>query len=402
MPAAPGDSPTTSPFWRLPPPHRYSLERAAPRCENLPLASTHPPDDPMRVVLSLLCLALLTLSLPSQQPDKVKRTRSIKLTERAGLARTAAGVEVTVRFEKAAFKKADDVRLFRVVGDKKTPVPVQVLEVTTHDVTDSFAPAAQTFVRLFFLADVPASGSAAYEVALEGAKPAKPIEGLTLTGKGVGRTVDTGKSAFDLHGPSGQLLALMPREVSKDRLIFQQDQKRPELPVHWNPDIWKTGERWSHTSTWNESVAFDPGKHKSAEPPAGTDKKHPFYYRETTGGGLYRLTSWGRFPYLPKTEASVTYTFHAGSPVVLVESLVEFHENASVHAIRNAELVFSRHQLDTAVWITKDGKFHRADCYDYKEKDRSFKEIAKLPGDVPCLGFANERKGYGVALVNLS
>jgi hypothetical protein len=356
----------------------------------------------MRISLSLLCLGLLALCLPAQQTDKARRTRTIKLTERAGLARTKTPVELTVRFEKSAFKNASDVRLFSVADGKKTPVPVQVLETTTRDGTDSFAPAAQTFVRIFFLADVPANGSASYEVALEGAKPAKPIEGLTVTGKGVGRSIDTGKAAFDLHGPSGQLLALKPTEVNKDRLIFQQDSKRPELPVHWNPDVWKTGERWSHTSTWNDAVAFNPEKHKSAEPPAGTEKNHPFYYREISGGGLYRLTRWGKMPYIAQAEASVTYTFHAGTPVVMVESLVEFRESMSVHAVRNSELVFSRHQLDTAVWITKDGKFHKAVCYDYKEKDRSFKEIAKLPGDVPCLGFANEVKGYGVAMVNLS
>src|SRR5207248_320819 len=157
-----------------------------------------------------------------QQPDKVKRTRTIKLTENAGLARTGSPVEVTVRFEKAKFTKADDVRLFRVSNNQKTPVPLQVLDVTTRDVTDSFAPAAQTFARLVFLADVPANGTASYEVGLDGAKPAKAIEGLTVGGKGVGRTLDTTKAAFELHGPSGQLLAIKPKEVNKDRLVFHQ------------------------------------------------------------------------------------------------------------------------------------------------------------------------------------
>lgn len=190
--------------------------------------------------------------------------------------------------------------------------------------------------------------------------------------------------------------------MNNDRLVFRQDAKRPELPVHWNPDVWITGGRWVHTSTWNEGTLFDPGKHKSDDPPAGNEKTHPFYYREWNGTGMYRLTRWGKMPFAPKIEASVSYTFHAGSPVVFVESLVEFREGMSVHAVRNAELVFSRHQLDTAVWITKDGKFHRAACYDPKDRDRSFKDIAKLPGDVPCLGFANEQKGYGLAMVNLS
>jgi len=65
--------------------------------------------------------------------------------------------------------------------------------------------------------------------------------------------------------------------------------------------------------------------------------------------------------------------------------------------VRNAELVFSRHQFDTAVWILRDGTFHHAPAYDYANPDRSLKEIAKLPPDTPCLGFANERQGFGVA-----
>src|SRR5262249_28624812 len=161
----------------------------------------------MRATLCLLCLGLVCLSVSAQNPDKVKNTRSIKLTETTGLARTGTPVEVTVRFEKAKFGKADDVRLFHVAKDKKTPVPFQVLEVTPGAAAASCAPAAQPFVRLVFFADVPASSTVNYEVALEGAKPAKPIEGLTVGGKGVGRTLDTGKVGFELHGPSGQLLA---------------------------------------------------------------------------------------------------------------------------------------------------------------------------------------------------
>lgn len=49
-----------------------------------------------------------------------------------------------------------------------------------------------------------------------------------------------------------------------------------------------------------------------------------------------------------------------------------------------------------------DGKLHTATAYDYADKDRSFKEIKRLPADVPVLGLANERKNFGTALVNLN
>src|SRR5262249_40232952 len=146
-------------------------------------------------------------------------------------------------------------------------------------------------------------------------------------------------------------------------------------PIHWNPDIWATGGRWGHTSDWNAAIPFDRGRAL----PAGTDKNHPFFYREWRGPLLYRLARWGRMPFIPQADAGVTYTFYAGSPVVPVQELVEFREDLAVHAVRNAELAFSRHQFDTAVWVTKDGKLRRARAYDPNNPDRSFKEIVKLP-----------------------
>ena len=107
-------------------------------------------------------------------------------------------------------------------------------------------------------------------------------------------------------------------------------------------------------------------------------------------------------PFVPQVDVRVTYTFHAGLPLVFVETLMKFRQAVQVRTVRNSELVFSRHQFDTAVWIARDGQLHTAPCYDYHDKDRSFQEVVKLPPDVPCLGFANERKGYGVALVPLS
>jgi len=355
----------------------------------------------MRRTLPLLLLAFFCGTALAQKTDAVKRTRTIKLTETAGVARSQAPVEVTVRLEQAALKDAGAVRLFRADRGGKAPVAGQVLGVTSHEGTDSFAPAAQTFVRLAFLADVPAHGTATYEVALGGPKSADGAA-LKVAGDDLGKILDTGPVLFELHKPSGQLLTIAPKVAGGGRLVFQQDLKAGPLPVHWNPDVWLTGGQWGHTSDWNQGVAFEPAKHKAEAAPAGTEKSHPFFHREWRGPLLYRLTRWGRMPFAPQVEVSVTYTAHAGSPVLLVQSVMEFREGAALHTARNAELVFSRGQFDTAVWLTKDGKLHTAPAYDYKEKDRSFKEIARLPPDVPCLGFANEQKGFGVAYVVLS
>ncbi|MBI3407447.1 MAG: hypothetical protein HY040_03715 [Planctomycetes bacterium] len=330
------------------------------------------------------------------------------LSERAGIARVQAPTEITVRWERSALKDASDIRLFHVVNNQKTAVPCQILAVTSHDATDTFAPAAQSFIRLAFLADVDAKGTATYEVALGGPRP--PVgAALKVAGTGVGTTAETGPVAFELHGPSGQLLALTAphpvgsdKKAQRDRLVFLQSKERGEVPIHWNPDAWPIGKPWGHTSDWNMPVAFDPSVHAVDVPPAATDKKLPFFYREWRGPLLYRLTRWGRMPFAPEADVSVTYTFHAGSPIVLVESVMQFRKALAVHAVRNDELVFSRHQFDTALWVTKDGKLHKAPAYDHSDKDRSFKEIARLPPDIPCLGLANERKGHGVAHITLS
>jgi hypothetical protein len=350
-----------------------------------------------------LAVAATWLCAPAwgQKTDTVKRTQSIRLKETAGIARACEPVEVTVRFEREALADASAIRLTRSEGGEKRPVACQILSVTRSSATDSFAPAPQAFARIVFLADVPPGGEAVYDVSLAGgAAPAPPVE-LKTTGEGLGLAIDSGPAAFELHKLSGQLLTFTAKAASQDRVVFQQFKERGPLPIHWNPDVWTTGGSWGHTSDWNAGTAFDPAQHKVDELPAPSGDSGPFFYRQYRGPLACRITRWGKMPFVPQADASVTYTFYAGAPFVAVQSLVEFREHVPLHTVRNAELVFSRHQFDTAVWITRDGKLSRAPCYDYGHKDKSFGEIARLPADVLCLGLANEQKGFGIALIVL-
>lgn len=346
----------------------------------------------MRRVLTVLSLVLAAGPAPAQEA-RAPGGPTFTLTETAGVERVRFPVEVAVPLSREVLNKPEAVRLFRVEDGKKLPVAVQVLAAAPPGA------AAPPHARLVFLADVPAHGTARYEVALEGPKQV-PGQPLQVTGDGVGTTVDTGAALFELEKTSGQVLAVVPKRVRGDRLSFVQ--LGQAKPVHWNPDVWAPPAPWTHTHKWNQGVAFDPARHKPDAPPVGDKERHPFFYQEARGPVAYRLARWGKMPFLPRVDAGVTYTFYAGAPLVLLRSLVEFRDGMKVKAVRNAELVFSRHQFDTAVWIAKDGKLHTAPCYDYADKDRSFKDVAKLPPDVPCLGLANERKGYGVALVPLA
>src|SRR5437773_512043 len=108
------------------------------------------------IVFVGLCAAALAAPLRAQPQDTAKRTRTIRLTERAGIARSAAPIEITVRFERDLLKDAAAVRLFQVGTGGTKPIAIQVLGTTQQAANDSFASVPQTFVHLVFLADVPA------------------------------------------------------------------------------------------------------------------------------------------------------------------------------------------------------------------------------------------------------
>jgi hypothetical protein len=341
----------------------------------------------------LACVAIFaSVDAQATQPAA---TMKIMLTDNAALPRARFPVVTTVRVPQDALEE-NDVRLFRVEGDQRVPVACQFIKASAPTSSD------QAHADLVFAADVPAGGTVTYEVSTnkDAGIAAQHLQHLSIAGDGIGKTIDAGPVTFELHSASGQLLAFVPKKVSSDRLTFVS--LKEERPIHWNPDVWSAPAPWSHTIDWNQAAQFDPLTHKPDEPPVGDANIHPFLYEEAQGPLAYRLTRWGKMPWVAQVDASVTYTFFANVPFFEVRSRLEIRETMTVNAVRNAELVFSRHQFDTAVWIDKVGDVRTAPCYDYADPDKSFKDVANLPPDVPCVGLANERKGYGIAYIPLS
>src|SRR5687768_17300456 len=92
--------------------------------------------------VGLLPIVNLLLWLATENPE-ARSAATITLTETAGLARAQYPVEVAVPISNDAVKDAREVRLFRVEGDKRTPVACQVVKVEEAE------------VPLVFMADVP-------------------------------------------------------------------------------------------------------------------------------------------------------------------------------------------------------------------------------------------------------
>ena len=358
----------------------------------------------MRKQILVVLFGLLAAGAAAQKPS-VRGTTQIRLTDPIEAGRRGFPLELTVQCLNDASGKPGEFALVKAEGTGAVSCAYQILDVQTQTMTSSYVPSPRAFVHLAFLADTTPGGTSTYEVVSGAQSMADPTPALKVTGTGVGRTVDTGRVVFELHPESGQLVTFTPSMVNRDRPYFIQDrQKGTMLAIHWNPDLWAPPPSWGHTSDWNQGRPFDSTRDAADNPPTSPNRQErPYFYSERQGPLAYRLTRWGRIPYIAgRADASVTYTFFAGAPYMLIQSFVECREAMPLNALRSSEIVFSRGQFDTALWIDRAGQVRTTACYDYKDPEHYFGTFQRLPADTPCLGFANERQGYGLALILLS
>ena len=357
-----------------------------------------------RTACLVAAAASLAAGVLAQVPSR-GGTDYIRLLDDRTNAPPALPVELTIQQFSDMASGTGSLRVLVDDGRRPHPCPTQILDVRSGPPGgNSHAPQQRTFIRLAVQPPAGHSPTSDFRVAWTGGEsPKRASPALRVTGSGVGRTVDTGRVVFELDSRSGQLRSFIPRMVNRDRVRFEQNPKDGMRPFHWNPDVWMPSAAWGHTCDWRAGIPAPPAALASDAEPEPPDGRQEFAYREQAGPLLYRLTRWGRVPYLPsRVDASVTYTFHAGSPAVLVSSVISFREGAQASAVRNSELVFSRGQFDTAFWITADETVHTATCYDHADSNHYYGVFAEAPRDTICLGFANEERGYGIAMVLLN
>ena len=230
-----------------------------------------------------------------------------------------------------------EVRVARVVGDAGPleEVPSQVHLIEREDEV--------LRCRLFFLADVGAEGSTTYLVLYGNPAASDPAyeTDLSVSGEGYALEVENEHYRAVLSKLSGNLKSLDPK--GWQALFDSGGGHGVEGTIHWGPD-WSDERvgRYRLTS-WDGPPMFD--------------------YEVMSGPVCLRVRRWGH-PILSlgpqvgrphKVLATVTYTFWAGQPYLIMESNLEVLEDVRFRDCRNDEFVIGEDLPDRA-WMGPDGE----------------------------------------------
>jgi hypothetical protein len=116
---------------------------------------------------------------------------------------------------------------------------------------------------------------------------------------------------------------------------------------------------------------------------------------------MFRITNSGRMPeYTPQVYATVSYTFYAGVPFVLSNTVVEVRDPYNASAIRNGEIVLDSHLITNFVWEEKNGDIQTVRTV--HGPNWQDERVYRVDHDVPWIAMTNELDGYGVGEVVLS
>ena len=230
-----------------------------------------------------------------------------------------------------------EVRVARVEGDAGPlkEVPSQVHPIGREDQT--------LRCRLLFLADVAARGSVTYLVLYgnpEAPEPAYDTD-LIVGGQGYALEVENEHYRAVLSPLSGNWKSLAPKGWQAH--LDSGGGHGVEGTIHWGPD-------WSDERVGRYRITSWDG------PPM-------FDYEVLRGPVCLQVRRWGH-PILSlgpqvgrphKVMATVTYTFWAGQPYVVMESRLEVLQDVRFRDCRNDEFVIGEDLPDRA-WMGPDGQ----------------------------------------------
>jgi len=316
-----------------------------------------------------------------------KNYLSLILSEDNGFPRTGYPVHATVGVLSSYLKSPDEVRLVKAdlkEGDVVySEVPFQVYDVRTWNdpkitaLVDKDEKTGKTSPRyhpttsfsLAFLADLKAHEKATYLVFYNnpGVRKAAFASDLKVSGRGLGKTIENGFYKVALHPKSGTIYEVTEK-ASRTKLEHKLETNGS---IHWNPDVYSPPHAWYHCSDW-ENPAFS----------------------EDSGPVFYALRREAPLPMPKGIQVSITYYFYAGTPFILMESLMEIRDDIFVEALRNAEIVFNKTVFDKAAYKTLDG---RVRTLDFAASRMHPKHAAVLRPDTPWVAFYSEAKGIGFA-----
>ena len=232
-----------------------------------------------------------------------------------------------------------------------------------------------TTFEVAFLADLPADTPKVYLVFYNNPEAEAPeyASDLHVTGDGLELVIENSYYRVKLHSKSGQLDEILVKQGVN--AVFDHHVETNGA-MHWNPDIYAPPRIWSHASDW--------------DPPANV---------QTTGGPIFfSIQRWGPLPDYPDVLCSVTYTFYAHQPYIMMESVTDILADMDVRALRNGEIVINLNVAKEYAWKEPSGRIKTVVFEDRPQEPR---RAVDIPAQSPWWAFFNRERRAALAAIIL-
>jgi hypothetical protein len=312
---------------------------------------------------------------------------ALVVSEENGIARTNAPIHARVSVMTRALASPDEVRVVLAEpgegGVAYSEVPSQVYDVVRwadekllsapdKDVKTG-APVIHyhptTTFSVAFPVDLEAGRTATYLVFYNNPAPPRRTytSDLAVSGQGLGKMIENSFYKIALQDKSGAI-----HEITEKATGIRLEHKlETNGAVHWNPDVYAPPHAWYHASDWDH-------------PPA----------TEVSGPVFYSLRRAMPLPFPEGVDVAVTYTFYAGLPYVVAETVTEIRKDFFGKALRGAEVVFNKEVFSRAAYKTVPGPVK---VVDFATSRMHPDHAAVLRPDTPWVSFYDEAKRVGFA-----